>query len=316
MELPKGATVIDFAYAVHTNVGNNCVLAKINQQITPLSTVLSNGQTVQVLTENDAKPHESWLSFVVTGRAKTAIRDYFKQQRKAELIALGRQLLVKSANGIEHVLHDMNDIALDDVASGFEKKHFPQILEAVALGNIPVHEVLFALQKECSDMQLLQAGGQRPLVVTGKDHLVINYANCCHPIPGDALVGFLSAGEGIYVHRKQCGYARELIIRDRYELLQVEWSSETQNYFQCKLELDLVNQRGALASVALLLSRLGSNIEEVKTDVVENGVTRIMLLMGVSSRIHLNTVVKHLRRESFVIRIRRHISADKQDSAS
>lgn len=305
IELPKGATALDFAYAIHTRVGHCGVMAKINQQISPLSTVLFSGQSVQILTKSTAKPHELWLGFVVTSRAKTAIRDYFKTQRRDELVQLGTQILTKNTLDAELFFKHAETQTLEGVASHFEKKTFEQVLEAIALGRLSAKSVRNKIRVLQASLSALKVENEKPLRVSGNDHLAVNYANCCHPIPGDWLLGFLSAGEGLYIHRRHCPYAQELIREDRYERFNVEWSSQERRLFTCKMALDLINQRGVLAVVAQTISELGCNIEEIRADKLENNTTRLIMRLGVLSRAHLSRVMKSLRRERIVLRIKR-----------
>jgi guanosine-3',5'-bis(diphosphate) 3'-pyrophosphohydrolase len=306
MELPSNATPVDFAYAVHTDVGNTCVAARIDRQLASLSTPLSSGQTVEVITAPGARPNPTWLNFVTTGKARSGIRHFMKTQQRAESVALGEQLLNKSlakfhltvkklpATGIELILQEMKLPTLED------------LLEEIGLGNrvaLLVANRLLALidQKEG---YIGEVPEPTPLIIHGTEGMVVHFASCCYPIPGDAIVGVLSMGQGIIVHIEQCTRIEKLR-RHPERWVPVRWAEHVEGEFMVPIRLEIINERGILANMALAISQAGGNIDDINVD--ERGRQHYLVTMKllVGDRIHLANILRQLRRIKQIIKITR-----------
>ncbi|HYF98419.1 MAG TPA: RelA/SpoT family protein, partial [Coxiellaceae bacterium] len=211
MELPSGASAVDFAYAVHTDVGNACVAVKIDRQLAPLSSVLENGQTIEVITATGARPNPAWLDFVVTSKARSSIRHFLKTQRHSESVILGRQLLKQSLVKISFNVRHIPPQATDLVVREAELKSWDDLLADIGIGNRAAAvvaqrlvDVVQQLKVQPAEVEQSVEKQEAPILVKGTEGMVVHFASCCHPIPGDPIVGILKAGKGILVHRVSC----------------------------------------------------------------------------------------------------------------
>ena len=311
IELPAGATVLDFAYAIHTSIGDHCVLAKINQQICPLSTVLHHGQTVSVVTKPDSSPDQSWLHFVVTSKAKHAIRHYFRDQRKEDLIQLGWRIVNKACyvRGVE--MPKVEEHILEKVAQRLIGQSLQDTLEAIALGNDSASAFAELLQQEYQSNYLdapklsLKNGKMSPLVITGHENLAINYGSCCCPIPGDAIMGVIVPGEGISIHRKKCSQLKLIRESTDCQTIDVEWGDAIRQSFSAQLELYALNQKGTLATVATTVAKDNVNISDVSIMSRDDNTACVNLTLIISDRNQLSRIVRRLRRERCILHIKR-----------
>ena len=318
IELQSGATVLDFAYAIHTNVGERCVLGKINQQICPLSTVLQHGETISVVTKPDSSPDQSWLQFVVTNKAKNAIRHYFRDQRKEDLIQLGWRIVNKACmlNGLEMIKIDTN--ILEKIARSHMNMGFTDVLENIALGNgsaVAFSRKLHESIKEKEKVGQVNKEDQKPepLVITGHENLAMNYSDCCCPIPGDAITGVLMPGEGIYVHRRMCQRAKDLKNREGIEAIDVEWGEALRQSFIAHLDLHVLNQKGALATIASAVAKDNGNISDISISVRDENTACVNLTMVIRDRNQLSKIVRRLRRDRCILNVRRVIRCEKTE---
>ena len=319
IELPAGATVLDFAYAIHTSIGDHCVLAKINQQICPLSTVLDHGQTVSVVTKPDSTPDQSWLHFVVTSKAKNAIRHYFRDQRKEDLIQLGWRIVNKACLALGIELPKVETKLLEQAAQSYLEVSLPELLENIALGRGAATE--FAqhlhntLQNNLSQGQSRQTQSDEkpsPLVITGHENLAINYGECCCPIPGDAITGVLVAGEGVYVHRRKCKLLKTQQLSDQFQPIDVEWGDAIRQSFSAQLELYTLNQKGTLAEIAVVVARGSGDIADVKISTRDENTACMSITLVVNDRNQLSRIVRSLRRERCILHVRRTVGEKKE----
>ncbi len=294
LELPAGATPVDFAYAVHTDVGNACVAARIDHRLVPLSTAIQSGQTIQIITAPGARPNPAWLSFVTTAKARANIRHFLKTQRRSESVELGKRLLDKALGAYELSL---DILPQERVRKALEEAGFQQLddmLEDIGLGN---------QMAQLAARRLLppEGGGpdssdqSRPLVIRGTEGLIINFAKCCRPIPGDAIVGHLSAGKGMMVHRDNCRNITQEQKQNPEKCLSVQWASDAKGEFSVDLKVELANERGILAILANSLSEVGANIEVINLKEKDAHISIVNLRLGVSDRIHLARIFRRLR---------------------
>jgi len=306
MEMPRGASVVDFAYAVHSDIGNTCVAARVDRRLVPLRTQLYNGQTVEVITASGANPNPSWLSFVVTAKARTNIRHYLKQLRQEEAIELGKRMLDKSLRGLDSSINDVSEEQINELLEVSQFPHREALFEDIGMGGRL--SILVARQLVDTD-QKTEASGEgksksQPLIIKGTEGMVVSFAKCCHPIPGDPIVGFVSTGRGIVVHTQSCNN-----IADYRKLaekwIDVEWSSEVEGDFVAEMRVDVANQRGVLATLAAIISDMDSNIENVDIEERDGMTNSINFTLTVKNRDHLAGIMRRAKSVKNVMRISR-----------
>lgn len=307
MELPAGATAVDFAYTVHTDIGNTCVAAKIDRQLASLSTVLKSGQTVEIITAPGARPNPSWLDFVVTGKARSAIRHFLKSQQRSESIALGRKLLSKALASLGLSLKKFPPENLEAILKEIHLENLDDLLEEIGLGNRVAMIVANRLAATVSDKNLRPAEVAppvKPLEIKGTEGMVVNYASCCYPIPGDPISGVLNAGQGILVHMEQCRQLGKL--RHHPELyMPVRWAEEVTGEFMVPIRVEIINQRGVLAEIALAISEAEANIDDITVKERDGRHYQVLLKVLVRNRIHLARVMRNVRKVKPVLKITR-----------
>ncbi|WP_417707941.1 bifunctional GTP diphosphokinase/guanosine-3',5'-bis pyrophosphate 3'-pyrophosphohydrolase [Pseudomonas sp.] len=302
MELPKGSTAVDFAYAVHTDVGNTCIACRINRRLAPLSQALESGSTVEIVTAPGARPNPAWLNFVVTGKARTHIRHALKQQRRSESISLGERLLNKVLASFDTHLEKISAERVQAVLGEYRQEVIEDLLEDIGLGNRMAYVVARRLLAENGDDTLPSSEG--PLAIRGTEGLVMSYAKCCTPIPGDPIVGYLSAGKGMVVHMESC---RNIVdIRHNPEkCIQLNWAKDVTGEFNVELRVELEHQRGLIALLASSVNAADGNIEKISMDERDGRISVVQLVVSVHDRVHLARVIKKLRALKGVMRITR-----------
>ena len=258
-ELPAGATAVDFAYAVHTKVGNKCVAARIDGKLAALSTPLESGQTVKIITAPSATPNPAWLNFVVTGKARTNIRHFLKNQRREDAVELGQRLLEKALHSYEM---GMDDLPIGRVVSELAGNGYVELdglLEDIGMGNRLAPLVARKLAGARDDDERQHEEDRRPLAIRGSEGLMVSYAKCCCPLPGDTIIGHLSAGRGIVVHRDTCKNLLAEMRNSPEKCIALRWDKQVEQEFTATLRIELINKRGVLAILANSVSELGSN---------------------------------------------------------
>lgn len=293
-ELPVGACAVDFAYAVHTKVGNHCVAAHVDGQPVPLSATLHSGQTVRIVTSQKAAPNTAWLNFVVTGRARSNIRHFLKHLHREDAIRMGERLLDRALVGYEL---DSSQLPVERVVSTLGRngyQDFNDLLADIGLGNrlAPlVARELVGDRESVSDLD----SRRKPLPIRGTEGLLVSYAKCCQPLPGDAIVGHLSAGRGIVVHRDSCNNLLAEMRNAPEKCLALYWDDAVKAEFATSLRIELVNKKGILATLGTKLAELDSNIESLNMTEKDGAITLINLTIKVRDRIHLARVIKRIR---------------------
>ncbi|ELU03959.1 hypothetical protein CAPTEDRAFT_49885, partial [Capitella teleta] len=241
LELPKGATAVDYAFAVHTDVGNTCVACRINKRLASLSQPLQSGQTVEVVTAPGARPNAAWLNFVVTGKARSNIRHFLKNQRRNESVALGRRLLNKALVSFDSSLEQISVEVIRKQLSVFSLSDLDELLEDIGLGNRMAYIVAKILVEPGSlpenKSQLDLSNSEKPLSIRGSEGMVISFGKCCYPIPGDPVVGHVSSGRGIVIHTDSCPNVSE-IRHNPEKVLEVEWDKEVSGEFTVELSVE------------------------------------------------------------------------------
>ncbi len=302
--LPRGATVVDFAYAVHSDVGNRCVAASVDRRLVPLRTVLRNGETVEIHVSPNAQPNPKWLNFVVTSKARASIRSYLKHLKNQEAVKLGEQLVDSELKLQDCSLSDYSPGAKSVAAISLGQTSWDELVSEVGLGNRPARFV--ARRLSGSEGSTEEASGG-PLAISGAEGMVVSFARCCHPIPGDPVVGTFSRGRGVVIHHQSCGNIGDLR-RFGDQWLDVQWDASVSGEFPVALRVDVSNHRGVLAVIAASIADLGSNIDNVRTEDHDGRYTTIDFVVTVTDRGHLAKLMRALRRIPEVIRLFRPIS--------
>ena len=306
--LPKGATAVDFAYAIHSDVGNTCVAARIERHLVPLRTVLHNGQTVEIINAPEATPNPAWLKFVATGKARANVRAYLKNLQHQEAEALGQRLLDGELSSFGLDWQHLPQKRLQAYLSASNLTSATQLLVDVGLGNRMPTLVARRLAADGGDEIAEKAqprqepGRPHRFPVKGTEGIVVNFARCCQPIPGDGIVGLFSPGKGIVVHRQECGNLRDFQSQED-KWLDVEWAAEPGVDFSTGIRVEVDNRRGALATVAAAIADLGSNIENVQSSEKDGMSATLNFLIMVRGRQHLAQIIRHLRAIPLVMRI-------------
>ncbi|MGA6099799.1 bifunctional GTP diphosphokinase/guanosine-3',5'-bis pyrophosphate 3'-pyrophosphohydrolase [Stutzerimonas marianensis] len=301
MELPKGSTAVDFAYAVHTDVGNTCIACRVNRRLAPLSQALESGSTVEIVTAPGARPNPAWLNFVVTGKARTHIRHALKQQRRSESINLGERLLNKALTGFETSLENISQERIRTVLNEYHMEYVEDLLEDIGLGN----RMAYVIARRLVASEGEQApSAEGPLAIRGTEGLVLNYAKCCTPIPGDPIVGHLSAGKGMVVHLETCRNIAD-VRHNPDKCIQLSWSKDVAGEFNVELRVELEHQRGLIALLAGSVNAADGNIEKIGMDERDGRISVVQLVVSVHDRVHLARVIKKLRTIKGVTRITR-----------
>lgn len=307
MVLAKGATVIDFAYAVHSDVGAHCVAARIDRRMVPLRTRLHSGQTVEVITSPAANPSASWLSFVVTGKARSNIRGYLKNLQGQEAIDLGKRLLEKELGAHDLKLEQVAAEKMETLLQDFGLKGLDDLLQEIGLGNRMPLLVTRRLVDSETEMPKDLAGdiysNAPPLAIKGTEGMVVKYSKCCRPIPGDEIVATFSPGKGIVVHRHECRNIGDFRKSDSW--LDVQWEKEPAGDFTTEIKVEVGNKRGSLATVASAISEMGSNIENVSMEERDGLTSTLHFVLTVNDRKHVANIMRRLRMLKAVMRIYR-----------
>jgi guanosine-3',5'-bis(diphosphate) 3'-pyrophosphohydrolase len=327
MELPRGATAVDFAYAVHTGVGNACVAVKVDRQLVPLSTPLLNGQTVEIITATNARPNPAWLNFVVTGKARANIRHYLKNLRREESVDLGNRMLEKAFATFSISMDRVPAERLKALLQELKLNTADDLYEQVGLGNyIPlfVARRLGEGENKAPSAAVSRPGGiknmftrvvpnwlkwersaaSRPLYIKGTEGMVVSFAKCCRPIPGDPIIGLISAGRGIVIHTESCRNVADY--RNRTEkTIDVQWEPDIKGDFPVEIRIDAANQRGVLATVAAAIAEQGANIDNVSLEERDGRYSTITLTIEVQNRKHLARIMRRIRSMESVARITR-----------
>ena len=302
MPLPKGATTVDFAYAVHTDIGDRTVAAKINRGLVPLRTPLQNGQTVEIITSRGAKPNPNWLTFVRSAKARTAIRNHMKNLRAAESVDLGRRLLDKSLKDLGSSLRKVGKVRMAEALEEFGLNNTTELFEQLGLGErlAPLTARFLLGAAEDSD----GAEDVASLVIAGTEGMVVSYAKCCYPLPGDAVMGYLTAGRGVVIHRNTCGNLSNFR-KQPEKWIAVSWEGKIDREFHCLIQCETRNRTGVLAEVAATIADSRSNIEQVEVISRHEDVSVLTFLLQVHDRIHLAQIMRSVRKMPNVIRVSR-----------
>ena len=307
MELPLGSTAIDFAYAVHTDIGNSCVGCRINRRLAALSQPLQSGQTIEIITAPGANPNPSWLDIIATSRARSQIRHYLKHLKSGESIELGERLLNKSLVTFNSSLDDITDKQQAALVKKSGASNFEEILEEVGLGN----RVAYLTARQLLDIHESDAGNnmvignrEKPLVIAGTEGMMINFAKCCNPIPGDDIGGHITAGRGVVVHLADCRNYHEIQEKDKEgRSVTLRWHDNAEGEYRVELKVEVEQQRGIIASLANKVNSLDGSIESIKVEERDSKSSIIHIFLAVSNRIHLARIIRRIRVLKSVVKV-------------
>lgn len=308
MELPNGSTAVDFAYAIHTDIGNQCVGARINRKLVPLGTQLANGKTVEIITASSGKPNPAWLNFVVTAKARTQIRHFLKNLQNNEAAALGKRLLNRELEPFAFTYQDISETDMQHLLTENNLETEDKLFEEIGLGNrlAPlIARQLIALEKLTTKIDKKDDAKESvPLSIRGTEGMVVTFPKCCYPIPGDPIHGFVTSGRGIVIHRQSCKNIAEYQNHQEKWIL-VEWETDIKREFQVKILMNASNQRGVLATVAATIADADANIENVEMRERDDRYTSIRFIIEVQNRVHLAHVMRRIRGLKSVSQINR-----------
>ena len=302
--LPRGATAVDFAYTVHTDIGNRCVAVKINDELMPLRTELHNGERVEIITASHAKPNPLWLNYVVTAKARSHIRHFLKSVQSHESAQLGERLLNQALSVLRTGVAAIKDSQWEKLLKDTGAKSREDIITDIGLGkrlSVVVARRLLSLGDAPGDERRAVA----PVMIRGSEGMAVQFAHCCGPIPGDPIIGLISKGQGMVIHTHDCPVIAKTRA-DPDKVIDVEWSPETKKLFNVGIKLEVINQRGVLAKVAAAIAGADSNIDNVAVEPGQGDPYATMnFTLQVFNRLHLAQIMRALRRTQEVIRITR-----------
>mgnify|MGYP003337936205 FL=1 len=314
MALPRGVTAVDFAYAVHSDIGNRCVAVKINQELMPLRTELKNGNRVEIITASHAKPNPLWLNFVATAKARSHIRHFLKTMHFAESVQLGERLLNQALGTFKSNLGAITDAQWIKPLRDANAKSRDVVLSDIGLGKR--HAVVVARQllsiRDPAPGEHGAGGGMGTVIIRGSEGMAVQFSKCCHPIPGDRIVGLISKGQGMAIHTHDC----PVLAKSHHEpdrMLDVEWDNEANKLHDVNIRILVANERGVLAQVAACIADAESNIQNVAVEPQDGGKYAAMqFTLQVLNRQHLARIMRDLRRIPEVARINRVHHASRQ----
>jgi len=307
LQLPKGATPIDFAYAVHSDVGDKCIAVKVDNAYASLDVPLKSGQTVAILTAAWARPNPRWLNFAVSARARGHILHYLRTLEQDKAMMLGKRLLNRELSDYDLAIDKLNETQVNLLLKTFKIQDLDTLLSKIGLGDLMAPLVARHLNNthetvsNCYQLPM-NASCSKPLPIKGSEGILVTFARCCRPIPEDDIIGFMSKGKGLTIHRAACKHV------DRSQadkLLAVEWADKLEDEFLVDIHVDVFNQRGVLAIIAAEIANMGSNIETVSSQNLDGMSSEINLCISVRNRNHLADLLRHLRHLDSVKRVHR-----------
>jgi GTP diphosphokinase / guanosine-3',5'-bis(diphosphate) 3'-diphosphatase len=313
LALPKGSSAVDFAYAVHSDVGNSCVAVKINNELAPLRTEMSNGDHVEIITAALAKPNPAWLNYVVTGKARSHIRHYLKTIKVEESAHLGERMLNIALRALHLEPNEITDKHWQKVIRDYGAQNKEAILTDIGLGkrvSLMVAHQLLASGAEVTEASKEQAKDKmhKPLdtiTIRGTEGMAVQFAQCCRPIPGDPILGFINKDKGLVIHTHDCPAIRKFKL-DPDKWLDVDWDADHKKLFKVNLRIAVANERGMLAKIAATIANAESNIDNVSVEDSDGSqYTNVNFTVQVHNRVHLAELIRNLRKIPEVVRINR-----------
>lgn len=308
--LPSGATAVDFAYAVHTNVGHSATGCKVNKKLIPLRSKLETGQTVEIVRSEESQPNPSWLQFVTTAKARTQIRAFLKQQQHDSAMNLGKKLLNKSLYNYSMSYKSLSEVIQAGLVKELKIETWDGLLEEIGYGrrldNLvakKIHDLVKGSEKNDFQQSRISIDAE-PLVISGTEGMLVNYAGCCYPIPGDEIFGFISAEKGLVIHRYNCCNVKSFK-NSPDKWLDVHWEEDIDQTFNTELLIEVENSRGALATVATKIAEMKTDIDSISSEDKDDSYSLMNIVIKVSSRKHLADIMRRLKNMSIVEKILR-----------
>ncbi len=301
MELPQGSTVVDFAYAVHTDVGNSCVAAKIDRRYVPLSTVLSNGQTIEIITAPNSTPKSVWLDFVKTAKAKNKVKQFIKRIKQSESVHLGKHLLDNALHSLSTALKNIAAEDIQRVLQDSQMQTKDELFEAIGTGYLIPVLVAQRLVDKSAEQKIIH--GNKPVIIKGAEGLLMHFADCCHPIPGDSIIGYFEGHKGITVHVNDCKTMSFADEPDRYITLQ--WSNELTSLFKAAINCEVYDRIGVLTDITQIFATLKVDVTDVKVLDSGSGSRILRFVIKVHDRNHLAKIILQIRKSPHVVRVSR-----------
>lgn len=304
LDLPKRSTIIDYAYAVHTDLGNNYASSKVDDLPVSPSTILKNGQRVEILINKKSRPDPGWLNFVVTEKARHSIRAYLKSIKKIDAIALGKKLLDYSLKDFDIQLNDIPKKTLNIVLQEYSCETIDDLYAEIGLGNSIAK--LVAMRIAPTDMPLKDTfTSNNDIQIRGTEGLVVSYAKCCYPIPGDPILGHISPEKGVVVHRQKCRSINHMK-KPSDETLDLSWADNVDDTFSASIKVEVENVRGVLAMISAQIAQNDSNIESVTYDDTKTTGHNIMVfVISINGVKELNKLIKKLKKNSNILSVER-----------
>ena len=304
IEMSGGSTPIDFAYAVHTDIGHHCKACRINRRLAPLSVPLESGQTIEILTDKVPQTSPAWLNFATTPRARNSIRHYLSNLKTSEARKFGKKLLEQSLANMDIKLRDIDKKDLRKVLNNIGVRSLNRLLEEIGLGlrvgNIVAQQIIGFL-KETSNHK---ASEIVPLEITGSEGLIVNYAVCCKPIPGDSVIGHFTAERGLVVHQERC--KNILSVReDRQQCFPINWGEPAGRLFNAQIKVVGKDEPGLLANLASVITSQETNIASIQTTEINTGMHEFVLDLEVIDRLHLSKILRKIRSLSNIVSVSR-----------
>jgi GTP pyrophosphokinase len=309
LALPKRATAVDFAYAVHSDIGNSCVAVRINHELAPLRSELHNGDHVEIITGSLAKPNPAWLNYVITGRARAHIRHFLKSQQSTESASLGERMLNQALRALQADPDQISDAHWQKIIRDYGLKNKSEILTDIGLGKrqsvMVAHQLLALTDDHLEKHNNLPGVSLDTITIRGTEGMAVQFAPCCKPIPGDPILGFINKDKGLVIHTHDCPSVRKFKL-DPDKWLDVEWEPESTRLFKTNLNLTVANQPGMLAKIASGIAEAGSNIDNVSVEEADGSAyANLYFTVQVRNRIHLAELMRSLRKIPDVVRINR-----------
>jgi RelA/SpoT family (p)ppGpp synthetase len=303
--LPRGSTCVDFAYAVHTDVGNRCVAAKVDRRLVPLRTPLRNGQTVEVITAKGATPNPAWVNFVVTAKARASIRQYLKNLKRSEAVELGKRLLNQALEEFSLTLRKIPAESMDAVVAELGLRAHDDLFERIGLGERVAPFIARRLLP--ADADAVAEGTVGPLAIAGTEGLMVSYARCCFPIPNDPILASLSSGRGVVIHREACGNLASFR-KQPEKWIPVTWQAAPDRLFHVEIRAEVTNRMGVLASVASAIASTQTNIDRVSVVERDTDTSTLIFELLVLDRKQLASVIRAVRGMPEVLKVARSLA--------
>ena len=301
--LSGGATPVDFAYAVHTDIGNSCISCKVNHRLAPLSQALESGDTIEIVTTATAKPNVHWLSFVATAKASTNIRHTLKHQKAGDAIKLGERLLSQELLALDTSIEQLSPKKVAVYLKQTKCDDFEHLLKNIGFGHQFAYLVAHALINESAEGdEALERMG--PMQIFGTEGLLVTYSKCCNPIPGDNIVGHVKVGHGIVIHRMKCKNVKELG-KEKSKIMSLVWAGTGTLEFNVSLDVEVTASRGIIANIAACVTQEACNIEKIDIDEKDSRLSEVRLDLSVRNRVHLARTIKSVRALPGVVRLNR-----------